>query len=452
MAEILWYSGRLTPTQLDQVTTWLNDKYGVISTAPPADPAPPTVSGTASEGSALHANAGTWSGHQPISYAYQWQRCDTAGQSCADIGGATSQDYTATSADVGSTLRVVVTGTNTYGSATASSDATGVVAQAPPAGTSAPSVSGTAREGSTLTADHGSWSGSAPISYAYQWRRCDSGGGSCADVAGATGSTYTAVSADVGSTLLVRVTASNGQGQASADSAPTGIVRSASSAAPPPVTQGLELWFNADDQSYADGAPVTKWTDDSGNGRDLTAFDAGAAPTYRANAINGHAAIEFDGVSSLLKTYGSTFTINQPDTFFIVYRALDTQEAYVWDSRDSSVRQLLGQGPNKDMEMYANVDLIDTNLTWPMPSFELWDGTFQGDTSTLYRDGAKVATGATGSSGLSGFTVGGLSTSGQWGYNRSHSYVAEILVYSGALSAPDRAAVESWLNAKYDLY
>src|SRR5881628_1608410 len=86
----------------------------------------------------------------------------------------------------------------------------------------------------------------------------------------------------------------------------------------PPVTAGLQLWFEADTEATADGAPVSSWTDKSGFGRTLTTA-AGGEATMRRNAVNGRAAVELNGTTSLLKTYGSTFTIAQPDTFFLVY-------------------------------------------------------------------------------------------------------------------------------------
>jgi hypothetical protein len=58
-------------------------------------------------------------GTAPISYAYQWQRCDSNGANCANIASATSATYTLTSGDVGSTLVVVRHGqTNSAGSET----------------------------------------------------------------------------------------------------------------------------------------------------------------------------------------------------------------------------------------------------------------------------------------------------------------------------------------------
>jgi hypothetical protein len=89
-----------------------------------------------------------------------------------------------------------------------------------PANTGLPVVSGTAQAGSTLSVSTGSWSGTAPIAFAYQWQRC---GGSCVNVGG-NQATYLLSSADVGATMQVVVTASNGVGSASATSAQTGVV------------------------------------------------------------------------------------------------------------------------------------------------------------------------------------------------------------------------------------
>lgn len=93
----------------------------------------------------------------------------------------------------------------------------------PPSNLSVPTVSGAAKQGKTLTASPGTWTGS-PTAYSYQWLRCSSGG--CSPIAGAVGSTYLVSRADVGSSLEVKVVASNSSGASSpAVSAPTGTVR-----------------------------------------------------------------------------------------------------------------------------------------------------------------------------------------------------------------------------------
>ena len=195
------------------------------SRAAPANTATPTISGTSQEGQKLTASTGTWTG-SPTSYAYGWSRCDANGDACTAIGGETASTYTVQSADVGHTLRVTVTAANADGSASSTSAPTGVVSNAAaPSNTAAPTVSGTAQVGSTLTAANGSWNGS-PSGYAYAWSRCDQTGSSCAAIGGATASTYKLQQVDAGATLRVTVTASNGAGSTPATSVPTAVVQS----------------------------------------------------------------------------------------------------------------------------------------------------------------------------------------------------------------------------------
>jgi len=102
-----------------------------------------------------------------------------------------------------------------------------------PNNTSPPTITGTAREGNTLTAHNGSWA-NAPTSFTYQWQRCGADGTGCADITGATNQTYTLTSADADHTVRVQVTAKNADGQSTANSAPTDVVSSRSA----PVNTG----------------------------------------------------------------------------------------------------------------------------------------------------------------------------------------------------------------------
>ena len=80
----------------------------------------------------------------------------------------------------------MVTATNAGGSSSATSPQTAVVARRrAPANTALPVISGTAQQGQTLTRHHRHLE-RQPDAYAYQWRRCDSAGANCADIAGAT--------------------------------------------------------------------------------------------------------------------------------------------------------------------------------------------------------------------------------------------------------------------------
>ena len=104
--------------------------------------------------------------------------------------------YTLTTDDVDHDVRVSVTATNSAGFAQATSapGGGGAVQADPPVNTAVPTVSGTLEDGSTLIAGNGSWSGTLPIDFTYQWQRCDADGTDCEDIAGATSNTYTLTS------------------------------------------------------------------------------------------------------------------------------------------------------------------------------------------------------------------------------------------------------------------
>jgi RHS repeat-associated protein len=88
---------------------------------------------------------------------------------CQNVG-SNSASYTLGSADVGASVQVQVTATNTPGSATASSTALAVAAKRVPASIGPPAITGSPVVGQTVTADPGSWDQTG--SYTYQWRRC----------------------------------------------------------------------------------------------------------------------------------------------------------------------------------------------------------------------------------------------------------------------------------------
>jgi predicted secreted protein len=103
-----------------------------------------------------------------------------------------------------------------------SAGAVAFTALATPTNIILPAISGTVQDDETLTAFAGTWTGSPTFSY--QWQQDASGNGVFANITGATGATFTPVTANVGNALRVIVTATNSAGTATATSAATVVV------------------------------------------------------------------------------------------------------------------------------------------------------------------------------------------------------------------------------------
>ena len=177
-------------------------------------------------GTVLTGNKGSWNGTAPLTYAYQWLRCDDNGLNCQKKTNATGTTYTVVSADANHTIRLDVTASNSDGKATARANATSEIpanAQAP-VESAPPTVSGNAVVAEQLTATRGTWQGSQPISYTIHWQACNSEITSCTSN-GATGTTYTVAKSDVGKRLRVKVVATNSSGASSGLSDTTAVVK-----------------------------------------------------------------------------------------------------------------------------------------------------------------------------------------------------------------------------------
>jgi hypothetical protein len=179
----------------------------------PKNTAEPTIGGRAEEGRTLSASQGGWSGSTPLTFAYRWVRCGADGglpdgSNCVFIAGATKSRYVLDRADDGFRIRVRVTASNSAGSATAASNPTQTVV-GPPVNTAGPTIAGSFVNGQVVSASPGTWSGRQPIQFSYRWLRCNSAGGACLPIGGATGRSYRVASADIGHKLRFNVTARN---------------------------------------------------------------------------------------------------------------------------------------------------------------------------------------------------------------------------------------------------
>jgi hypothetical protein len=81
---------------------------------PPTNEGPPSITGTAQQGQTLTELHGNWA-NEPTGFTYQWLQCDSLGNNCLPISGATKQSYEVAAADLQHTIEVQETASNEGG-------------------------------------------------------------------------------------------------------------------------------------------------------------------------------------------------------------------------------------------------------------------------------------------------------------------------------------------------
>ena len=212
--------------------------------APLVNTALPRVIGNLAVGETLSTNNGSWNGNP--TFIYVWQSCDPSASS--DTPDTT---YTLTSGDVGYATRVIVTASQGDASALAVSALTPVL---PLVATAAPTITGTASVGQTLSiAREATWNGDGP-SIVYSWEWCTG-----EPIAGANDDTYVPQSSDVWRSIRLRETATQAYASASVVSACSEVV----SATPPANTSLPTINLSGTTLSASQGGwsgPVTSYS------------------------------------------------------------------------------------------------------------------------------------------------------------------------------------------------
>lgn len=222
-----------------------------------------------------------------------------------------------------------------------------------------------------------------------------------------------------------------------------------------------KVWLKADAiTGLANGAQVATWTDSSGNGFDATQATASERPIYVTNAISGKPVVRFDSASI------NHLVINRPvqDDFTIVCVFRSSQglsSSYSWyngaglvDGEVGGATTDFGLSLNADGKLLAGTGAPDVFLNsasgYNDSSSHVATFTRTKSTGTiaLYVDGTAcgTVTGSTASlTAPSRLTIGSIQTD----TNYFSGDIAEIIIYSSALSDADRSSVESSLLTKW---
>ena len=226
----------------------------------------------------------------------------------------------------------------------------------------------------------------------------------------------------------------------------------------PASITGLSLWLDASDattlfQDSAGTTPATanndvigRWADKSGNANHATQTTTANKPLLKTAVQNGKSGLLWDISNDALATAAFSSAIAQPLTLIIVGSTQTGASRYMTDGIDGSYRAaIFGNGTTYDI--YAGS--IGASGLAQSAAVRQFTTIFNGASSVLRNNGALVsATLNAGTNSLTGLTLGArYSATVPLG-----GYLFEVMLYSGALSAGNITAVESYLNTKWAVY
>lgn len=217
----------------------------------------------------------------------------------------------------------------------------------------------------------------------------------------------------------------------------------------PSDVANCELWLCADLRvTDAGGGAVSTWADLSGNGRDLT--EATNRPSISAAAINGKNAISFDGSNDRLVS--ANFTVSAPFTVFIVSQNPgSTSLDCLWytDNDNASTTPLrLARTSSTQVRLDGNGN---TGATASINTSE-WSllTTFYNNTSSTLQknlDTPGTSGGAIGTVAMDGFVLGARFS------DRFHQLlIAEVVIYSGAITGNDLTKLQAYFSQRYAIF
>ncbi len=230
------------------------------------------------------------------------------------------------------------------------------------------------------------------------------------------------------------------------------------SQAPGGVSINNEFWVKADKDVIHTSDNVEKWSDQSTSGNDATQTNNWYKPMLSLNALNYNPSIYFDGSNDYLAVNNLIASGSKSVHVF----AVGTNES----GGDSWHSMVLGQSNNgwknggygitaltsssEDFGFWVHdYDSYSRSFSWRNEAFEVIEGRYNGSAVSLFVSSeSKGETAYAGTVGDNGSTYlgGGKFIS----YNHK-GYIAEVAIYSSALSDNNRYKVNSYFGIKYSL-
>jgi hypothetical protein len=229
----------------------------------------------------------------------------------------------------------------------------------------------------------------------------------------------------------------------------------------PTDISGLKLWLKADQISGSDGDAVGTWSDQSGNGYNLTQGTAANKPTLKTNIKNGRSIVRFDGTNDYMD--GTTITNIMSTTTLSAYivvnvKAYTTNTANGYDN-DTIFTETTGGNLSlytrstgvTGIEVYDGAQKQATKTTVADTWYVIHIRRDSGTTYISVNNGSESSVAA----GAASFIPGNI----RFGTNYAAAVadfiqmdLAEVVMYNTAVGSSDRTSLQTYLNGRWAVY
>ena len=210
-----------------------------------------------------------------------------------------------------------------------------------------------------------------------------------------------------------------------------------------PDSENIHTQYIIEEESLADQDSITTFTDQSGNGHDLTGGD----PVYVADEWNGNAVARFDGTDDELD--GDISNITQPFTYAFTLQFTGSQsDILTVQTGDDSSEGVLRNRDDTDGLQARSRENLSTGTNFGFSSRVAVVVVYDAENSLIEVNNSQEASGDAGTEGLDRIRVGNRD-SGTDQYFEGD--LAESIVWDSRLDSEQRTDAFNYLDNKYDV-
>lgn len=210
-----------------------------------------------------------------------------------------------------------------------------------------------------------------------------------------------------------------------------------------------QLWLRGD-RVVLNGTTVSQWNDLSGNGNNCSNGSQASQPTYNAGDqfYGGQPTLSYGGTQSLVNT---TLAPAQPYTVICVGES-QTATGGMFGSYGNGTPPISGiiySDSSFNAQVYCGA-AVDTAAPVNKPS--VISGVFNGASTLVYVNSTAAGGQVSGNAGTTAFSGGYALGSGNGAPVALNGKLAEVLVYTGALSAAQMAQLYAYFSQRYNIH